>query len=212
MIQTWIGDVKALAQEEIYQAGYRNLPSWRQKKADSLKRQEDRMRSVGAWMLYEQMRRHYQVSEEAPFNLSHSGDYVMCALEVSGQEKAQVGCDIQERRRFSKGFAERYYAEEELRELEALSGEVFEDACNRLWVCKESFVKAIREGMRLPFSDFAISLRKEAELIRQPKTYPGAYYLIEYEVEGLPYHMAVCSTTKDIERQLRVVTLGEHKE
>lgn len=212
MIQVWIGNIEALAQKEIYQACYRTLPPWRQKKADGYRRKEDRMRSVGAWVLYEQMRQHYQVAREAPFNLSHSGAYAMCAIEDSGAREVQVGCDIQENRRFSTRFAERYYAKEECAQLEGFVQADYEEACNRLWTLKESFVKAIREGMRLPFAEFAISLQKEAELIRQPKEYPGAYYFTEYEVEGLPYHIAVCSNTKDIERQLRVVTLGKGEE
>lgn len=79
------------------------------------------------------------------FSLSHSGDYVFCALSTE-----EIGADIQQHRRQLKEdnrrrLAERFFSEEEKRALEASGerGELF----YRLWTRKEAFGKLTGEGV-----------------------------------------------------------------
>lgn len=79
------------------------------------------------------------------FSLSHSGDYVFCALSTE-----EIGADIQQHRRQLKGdnrrrLAERFFSEEEKRALE-VSGER-EELFYRLWTRKEAFGKLTGEGV-----------------------------------------------------------------
>ena len=94
MIRTWVADVTPLYNEECYNRYYEGLPSFRKEKADALKYLSGKAQSVGVWVLWQKMRNRYGLPEDASFNLSHSGGWVMCAAQTDGVQ-SQVGCDIE---------------------------------------------------------------------------------------------------------------------
>lgn len=196
MIRTWAADVTSLYDEEIYLKYYREVPPYRREKADKIRYQEDRALSVGAWILYEIARRESGVSEEAVFNLSHSGKYVLCSLEDSGDQNIKVGCDIEEIKKLHEKLIRRYFFESE--EKYILGQKTKEEktiAFYRYWVLKESFMKATRYGMKLGLNTFEIACEegKQPELLQQPDEIKGNYYFKEYTLDQ-PYRIAVCST------------------
>lgn len=109
------------------------------------------------------------------FNLSHSGDYVLCVLS-----HREVGADIQIcQKRDVKKLAGRFFSEEENRTLRQAEDE---NACFfRLWARKEAYGKLTGEG--LPGA-LGIDLQDEGEL-------SGELCWEEYDVpEG--YRIAIC--------------------
>ena len=72
----------------------------------------------GAWILWEKIKKAGQVPQEAVFNLSHSGDYVLCAY--SDVAKAQVGCDLEEVKELRLSVARRFFGEREYRHIACL--------------------------------------------------------------------------------------------
>ena len=56
--------------------------------------------------------------------------------------------------------------------------------------------------MALPVDAFCIRMGDPPVLVRQPREFPRDYYYMEYEIKGLPYRMAVCSTDKEIDTRL----------
>lgn len=80
-------------------------------KADKLKNVDDKARSVGAWILWEKMKKALRLPESAVFNLSHSGKYVLCAC--SDHEDVQTGCDVEMKGKLRMPVAERYFCREE---------------------------------------------------------------------------------------------------
>ena len=81
------------------------------------------------------------------------------------------------------------------------------EAFYRYWVLKESFVKAVREGLRLELQSFEIRIEKGGPvLIRQPEAYPETYYYHEYELEAGDAKCAVCSTSPEFS-ELRIIEL-----
>ena len=115
MVRVYIAKITPLLIEENYRAYYRKIPAWRQEKADKLRFKEDKARSVGAWILWEKIKKAGQVPQEAVFNLSHSGDYVLCAY--SDVAKAQVGCDLEEVKELRLSVARRFFGEREYRHI-----------------------------------------------------------------------------------------------
>lgn len=95
MIRTWLSDIRPLYEEQRYRRYYDTLPAFRKEKADRLRFQKDRAQSAGAWILLEKIRKKYRITEKAAFNLSHSGDYVLCSVDMECNEQTQVGCDIE---------------------------------------------------------------------------------------------------------------------
>lgn len=213
MIQVWIGDASPLIYGEKYREYYAKLPHWRQEKADYLAFTEDRIRSVGAWSIREMMREHYGLSDDVIYNLSHSGRYVMCAMDDEEGSKDKVGCDIERLRNLDNGCIRRFCSEEEYARISGLEGEEQTDAAIRLWVLKESFAKAVREGLRLPFAEinFEISKDGKANLTACPEAFAGNYYIEEYTVEdrteAMKYRLAVCSTSPKIVTKAHMIQL-----
>jgi len=205
MIQTWLADVSALHKESVYQKYYQMVPAYRKEKADRLRNQEDKALSIGAWVLYQKMQKEYGLSENALFNLSHSGTFALCSVEDSGISEGKLGCDLEKIREIRKNVAKRAFCESEYQAI--LNDETL---FYRYWVLKESFVKATRVGLKLGLNTFEIGFEegKYPYLIRQPEAFPGKFYFKEYDMEKQTYRIAVCSDSSEFAPELKAVTLG----
>lgn len=84
------------------------------------------------------------------FNLSHSGDYVCCAVG-----KEPVGVDLQKYTVLRHGLAERFFTKEDNKALQEAGTEDKEALFFRIWSIRESYVKLTGKGMQ-GFSDFTI--------------------------------------------------------
>ena len=210
MIYTWLADVSALLEEETYREHYHTVPDYRQEKADRLLRQEDKALSVGAWCLYEQMKKHYGLSEESLFNLSHSGNCVLCSVDDCSDGGHQLGCDLERIRDGKLQVAERFFCEGEYGFIKGMeSHEAKRAMFYRLWVLKESFMKATRLGMGLGMNQFEIGFSQEDKpyLKRQPMEFAGEYFFREYNLSGIPYRIAVCSNVGDFSEEIMYLKL-----
>lgn len=204
MVRAWIADVSGLIRPECYRKYYEQLPDFRRKKADALRSDLMKAQSAGVWILWEKIRSKYALSENAPFNLSHSGIYVMCAAEL-GEGNVRVGCDLEGIGEFKEKIAKRFFCPEEYdvimqEKSQAKRTELF----YRYWVLKESFMKATGKGMALPVNSFQIRLGTPSVLIHKPDEFPENYYYIEYKNAEIPYRMAVCSTDCRIDAELNM--------
>lgn len=79
------------------------------------------------------------------FNLSHSGEWVACAVGYN----CRLGVDIESPRkqRSYRELAAEYFSEGECRRLDALSDEECREAFFELWTLKESYLKARKQGI-----------------------------------------------------------------
>lgn len=178
MIRTWVASVFPLYDDNFYRLCYERVPSFRREKADRMRGKQVRAQSIGVWILYEQMKKAYGIEADTAYNLSHSGDYVLCS--VSTGQKAKVGCDIEEMKEPNLKIAKRFFCMAEYEQIagedqEALQQEIF----YRYWVLKESFAKATREGLALGMDTFEIVLGSPPVLVRQPEAFPERYYYRE---------------------------------
>ena len=104
------------------------------------------------------------------FSLSHSGEYVMCAVSDS-----PVGADIQKNQKISEKMQKRVFTENELECASALS----------LWCLKESFIKLKGKTDR-PYN--------EMEFIRSDNTFcgpDGTFGMVIDEISS--YTAAICA-------------------
>ena len=79
-------------------------------------------------------------------NLSHSGDYAVCAAA-----DCEVGIDIQQMRRANFRIAEKYFTKEEREYIGSSEARFFE-----LWSKKESRLKATGTGITIPLNSFSV--------------------------------------------------------
>lgn len=111
------------------------------------------------------------------FSLSHSGNYAVCAVS-----DCEVGVDIEAPRQNTLRIAKRFFTEDEYERIEK-SDEPDELFC-RLWVIKESYIKANGTGFKTPLDSFCAADRI------------GEYSTAHYKMHGC--HIAVCAKCESI--------------
>lgn len=85
------------------------------------------------------------------FNLSHSGDYVCCAVG-----DMPVGIDIQRITDVKEGLAHRFFTERDNQKLAACDEEERKKLFFRMWSIKESYIKLTGRGMEEGLNTFEI--------------------------------------------------------
>ena len=136
------------------------------------KRQGDENLSELAWDLLDEACRHegigdvrervisgpnkkpYLEDNEVFFNLSHSGDYVLCVLCDT-----EVGCDIQQIRKMRQSVMDRYFHNDEISYI--LEGKTEDERAwrfTRIWVLRESYIKQTGEGLKRDLRSFYFSM------------------------------------------------------
>ena len=92
------------------------------------------------------------VLRSAPFcfNLSHSGDYAVCAVS-----DAECGADIEQPRPVRRDFAARFFHPDETAFLQTCPADSYPIFLCRLWTLKEAYLKYLGIGLRRTASDFS---------------------------------------------------------
>lgn len=214
MVRTWIADIRPLSENDVYCGYYEKAPDFRKIKADRIQGCRGKMQSIGVWTLYEKVCKTYSLSKNTVYNFSHSGDYVLCTVADATGNEILAGCDIEEIKNLRMSVARRFYCESECRFIESqVSREKQRQEFYRYWVLKESFMKAVRMGMKLPMNTYEIQIGTDGipVLTMQPDTISGEFYFREYEFikdgRPVPYKIAVCTTDQDIGAELTEIKL-----
>lgn len=87
-------------------------------------------------VVYNEYGKPYLRNNELYFNISHSGDYVVCAIS-----KYEIGIDIQQIKKINDLIVQKKFTKDEQKY-------VFDDlSFTRVWTLKESYIKAIGKGL-----------------------------------------------------------------
>jgi 4'-phosphopantetheinyl transferase len=160
-----------------------------------MKRSDDKIRSVGASLLLEYALGKRGISDfcygygdrgkpflsgrdDICFNLSHSGNRVMCAISSS-----PVGCDVERVTEVSDALEKKVLTALE-REI-CMSSDDRRRAFFRFWTAKESFVKTVGDGMAIPLLETEVLLGESFGRV-------GGYFVKEYFLDD-GYCYACCS-------------------
>lgn len=137
------------------------------------------------------------------FNLSHSGNLVVCALD-----RFPVGIDVEEIQPIDLSVAQNCLTKNEFAQLLANQEEDRRRYFYDLWTIKESYVKAVGTGLSLPLNSFGVEKKKSGEISIWPTT--EKWYFHQYEPEA-GYVIAVCASHCDFPRDLIWTELEEFK-
>ncbi|WP_050740127.1 4'-phosphopantetheinyl transferase family protein [Acetobacterium bakii] len=139
------------------------------------------------------------------YNLSHSGNYVVCALS----NKA-VGLDLQKMDRLNLDLATRYFAQEEVVWLFDLPVEKQKKGFFDLWTIKESYMKFTGRGFALPMSSFTVRLEGKLLDAGGVSIFEGeekvSVFLKEYKCPE-NYVLWCCSSSSNFEEVLEWMDL-----
>ena len=184
MVYVYVADISTLPEPLEDVKVMEELSIERQKKILASKQKQKRVQSLGAGLLLNHVFHKHGISSDTLktdengkpiaegicFNLSHSGDYVICAVS-----ERPVGCDIEQIKEAPKLVAERAFSVEENAYLKSFSGNAYNREFFRIWTKKESFLKMKGIGIRVPLRTLEMT----------------ECYFKEYEISG--YQMTVCA-------------------
>ena len=175
----YIADISVLKDPVIFENLLKQVPEYRQKKAMSFKFPKGKMQSLGVGLLLRQAcvdaglglaDAHVAYGEngkpyltdfpEVQFNLSHSGERVMCVLSPF-----ETGCDVETIKGDRGRLAERFFMPEEsawIKHFETLEKQ--SDAFYRLWTLKECYMKVTGRGMSLMPDKFSLNVDENGNI------------------------------------------------
>ena len=235
--KVYLLNTEEIKDPKIYNSWKQFLPEERWEKTICPMKEEDRKMELAAWLLLYYALKEWGIpvntinaegayyygdhgkpmrrDRDVYFNLSHSGDYVLCVLSSE-----EVGCDIEKIREVKWKLAKRFFSEREYDILECLylkeknkNNRVDEENIadqaskmfTRFWTLRESYVKKTGEGLGvsiagLDFSEISSSNgKKEGELLKEnffEAEYDGYCIAVCKEKTGEP-DFVVCSAAID---------------
>ncbi|OAB47895.1 4'-phosphopantetheinyl transferase family protein [Paenibacillus antarcticus] len=122
------------------------------------------------------------------FNLSHSGEWVACAIDHH-----VVGIDIEQMLDINLEIAKRFFT---LREYEDLMQKDSSEQRNyfyKLWTLKESYIKAVGKGLHIPLNSFSMDINDRNEITIDKEQNDSPYFFNTSQVNS-DYMLSVCST------------------
>ena len=129
------------------------------------------------------------------FNISHSEDYVICALSSN-----KIGIDIEKITETDIKIAEKFFSRTEYNFLSGLRQSDRKQKFFELWTIKESYVKFIGKGLHIPFNSFNVNLNNSSPKISDKTN----VYFRQYDISG--YKCTVCSDVEDFPDSIKYVS------
>lgn len=209
MISVFAAATECLSDGNLFAGLYETVHPRRKEKIDKMRLDKDRRLSLGAGLLLKKALlnfgedydnavfaedsngKPYILGGKLFFNLSHSENRVMCAVSDK-----PVGCDVEKLGKYNDAIAKRFFHKNEYAYILSLGNEEEKrDAFYRIWTQKESFVKAIGLGIRLPFDSFSALV--EFGLPVEQSAVNEDYFIRSFDVLD-KYKCSVCSVYKNI--------------
>lgn len=156
------------------------------------------------------------LSAQVPFNLSHSGKYIILSILSSSDARGQetggvfIGCDIEQVKKYNPKTAKRFFTETEYRMLEGITDKKAQaEMFFRYWTKKESVLKLTGLGMALPMDLFDVSRSREV-FVSQEKT--AKWYAAVQEKEKQTEREKQTGKEREIENKIENKIEKEHTE
>jgi 4'-phosphopantetheinyl transferase len=133
------------------------------------------------------------------FNVSHSGDWVVCAVDAH-----PVGIDVEQVNPISLSVADRVLTPGERQELNRLPEQTRLGGFFDFWTLKESYVKAVGRGLNQPLQSFSVTLENIGSVIQvEGGAEQEAWYCKCYPFAH-NYKLSVCAAHRQFSE--RIVT------
>jgi 4'-phosphopantetheinyl transferase len=124
------------------------------------------------------------------FNITHSGDWVACAIDGK-----VVGIDVETIRPIDFKIAERFFSKDEVSDLFRQPEDERLNYFYKLWTLKESYIKAEGMGLSIPLGSFSMKISPDSILVETEGKIEN-YAFAQFKLDET--HMfALCSHSLD---------------
>lgn len=129
---------------------------------------------------------HLDGTESVCFNVSHSGDWVVCAIDSDA-----VGIDVEKIHSIDMQIARQFFSTAEYEQLRTLPASHRLAYFFDIWTLKESLIKADGRGLSLSLDSFSISKQgSDIKLIAGDEIMK--YHFKQYEIDPA-YKLSLCA-------------------
>ena len=219
MDHLFAADTSVLTDDFLFEAAYARATDERKQKVDRYRFRRDQNAALGAELLlrraldrlgirtlaysYGEAGKPYLAGEDGVlFSLSHSGNYALCAVSAY-----EIGADIETIRKADMRIAKRFFCPTEYDRIAAQeTEEARRELFFRYWTLKESFLKAVGSGLRVPMDACEIVLRDTVSIVQSID--PRQFCFREYDtIPGC--RCAVCTADAPFTADLQIVNLKD---
>lgn len=126
-------------------------------------------------------------SKDIHFNLSHSGDWVVCSVDCF-----PVGIDVEEIKPIDYDIAKRFFSKEEYHDLMKKNEDKKLTYFYKLWTLKESYIKAVGKGLSIDLSSFTFKI-SDSNISLRTQNKNERWSFIQDQLDK-KHMISVCST------------------
>lgn len=199
------------------------LPSDRQTKIRKFLRPEDTLRTLaGDILIRSLLKKHLQIKHESitfhlneygkpylkdfpqvHFNISHSGNWVVCGLDYT-----PIGIDVEQMKSIKLDIAERFFTKKESQYVLSKKESERLHSFYSIWTLKESYIKAIGKGLSIPLDSFSFVI-DHLGTPRLEKSYDENVYFFKQYVLDEQHVCSVCATDNQFVDTPTIIALEE---
>ncbi|WP_109140296.1 4'-phosphopantetheinyl transferase superfamily protein [Bacillus thuringiensis] len=129
------------------------------------------------------------------FNLSHSGEWVVCTTA-----NFNVGIDIEKVSEIEAlKLAKKFFSADEFYDISNMNSDEQINYFYDLWTLKESYIKTIGKGLYTPLNSF--SIKKESRALILYKNIPKNFYFKQYNIDP-NYKLSACATRDEFPQEI----------
>jgi len=145
---------------------------------------------------------YYKTLKDFHFNVSHSGDWIVCAID-----NKPIGIDIEKISAcINLGISENFFSNKEHDDL--LSKIDPFDYFFTLWSLKESYIKYIGKGLSHPLNTFSMKLNNSKIYIESHNKILQDIYFKQYNIDK-EYKMAICSLNPNMSNKVSILSIND---
>ena len=140
--------------------------------------------------------------EDFHFNLSHSGEWVVAAVD-----KQPVGIDIEQIQHIDLDISKNYFSDAEHQDLMNQADRIA--YFFTLWSLKESYIKILGKGLSHPLNAFSIQFGNQDEILIKVAGEPlENIFFTQYELDE-NYKMGLCASHDDLPKHVNIQSMEQ---
>ncbi|RIU88359.1 4'-phosphopantetheinyl transferase family protein [Oceanobacillus picturae] len=134
------------------------------------------------------------------FNISHSGDFVVCAIDDQ-----PIGIDIEKIKCIEyKKIAKSFFSVSEFGYIVKEDLNIQLNKFYEMWTLKESYIKCCGQGLSIPLKSFSIDIDQYENIKVIIDNEHKEHVFKRFDIES-GYKMAVCSVNKEISNNIIMI-------
>jgi len=130
------------------------------------------------------------------FNLSHSGEWVVCAID-----NEQIGIDVEKINSIDLSIADRFFSKQEVLDIYSKPKDEQLPYFFDIWTLKESYIKAWGKGLSIPLDSFSLRVHNDGKIELATSNSFRECFFQQYNIDN-GYKLSVCSLKSELPERI----------